>query len=193
MTTKTSTNDQLVEQLAFLKLSFMLEQFSALAGEAARAHWNHVAYLAALAEGETTLRRERSVQRRIKLARFPVIKTQEQFQWSWPKAINRQQVQHLFRLDWVAEKGNVVFLGTVGVGKTHLATALRFKACLKGYNVRFATTIEVVNTLVAGQFIVAQIDHRHAGATGGGQEFNPPHVAKATGLSRGNPALLELH
>jgi DNA replication protein DnaC len=153
MTTKTKTpnTDQVAAQLAFLKLSFMLEQFTALAGEAARAQWDHVTYLAALAEGEATLRRERSVQRRIKLARFPVIKTLEQFQWSWPKVINRQQVQHLFRLDWVGEKSNVVFLGTVGVGKTHLATALGYQACLKGYNVRFATAIEVVNTLVAAE------------------------------------------
>lgn len=153
MTTKTKTpsTDQVAEQLAFLKLSFMWEQFTALAGEAARAHWDHVAYLAALAEGEAALRRERSVQRRIKLARFAVIKTLEQFQWSWPKTINRQQVQHLFRLDWVGEKGNVVFLGTVGVGKTHLATALGYQACLKGYNVRFTTAIEVVNTLVAAE------------------------------------------
>ncbi|MEA3643084.1 MAG: ATP-binding protein [Lamprobacter sp.] len=75
----------------------------------------------------------------------------EQFQWSWPKAINRTQVQHLFRLDWVAEQGNVVFLGTVGVGKTHLATALGYAACLKGLSVRFATAIEVVNALVAAE------------------------------------------
>lgn len=141
----------LAEQLAYLKLAFMLEQHVALAGEAARAQWDPMAYLAALAEGEAALRRERSVQRRIKLARFPVIKTLEQFQWSWPKAINRTQVQHLFRLEWVAERGNVVFLGTVGVGKTHLATALGYAACLKGLSVRFATAIEVVNTLVAAE------------------------------------------
>ncbi|MEE4277325.1 MAG: IS21-like element helper ATPase IstB [Halieaceae bacterium] len=150
-TMKTPTTTALAEQLADLKLAFMLEQHGALAGEAARAQWDHLAYLAALVEGEAALRRERSVQRRIKLARFPVIKTLEQFQWSWPKAINRTQVQHLFRLDWVAEQGNVVFLGTVGVGKTHLATALGYAACLKGLSVRFATAIEVVNTLVAAE------------------------------------------
>jgi len=141
----------LAEQLAYLKLAFMLEQHVALAGEAARGQWDPMAYLAALVVGEAALRRERSVQRRIKLARFPVIKTLEQFQWSWPKAINRTQLQHLFRLEWVAERGNVVFLGTVGVGKTHLATALGYAACLKGLSVRFATAIEVVNTLVAAE------------------------------------------
>ena len=153
MSTKTtaSNSNALAEQLAFLKLVFMREQHVALAGEAARAHWDHLSYLGALTKGEATLRHERSVQRRIKLARFPVIKTLEQFRWSWPKAINRTQVQHLFRLDWIGEHGNVIFLGPVGVGKTHLATALGYAACLKGLSVRFATAIEVVNTLVAAE------------------------------------------
>ena len=141
----------LTEQLAYLKLPFMQEQHAALAREAAQAHWDHLAYLARLAEGEAALRRERSVQRRITQARFPVIKTLEQFQWSWPKAINRLQVQHLFRLQFLADKHNVIFLGTVGLGKTHLATALGYAACLAGYSVRFATAVEVINTLAAAQ------------------------------------------
>jgi DNA replication protein DnaC len=91
------------------------------------------------------------VQRRITQARFPVLKTLEQFQWSWPKTINRMQVQNLFRLQFVADKHNVIFLGTVGLGKTHLATALGYAACLKGHSVRFATAVEVINTLAAAQ------------------------------------------
>ena len=107
--------------------------------------------LARLAAGEAALRRERSVQRRITQARFPVLKTLEQFQWSWPKSINRLQVQNLFRLQFVADKHNVILLGTVGLGKTHLATALGYAACLAGYSVRFATAVEVINTLAAAQ------------------------------------------
>lgn len=61
-TMKTPTTTALAEQLAYLKLAFMLEQHGALAGEAARAQWDHLAYLAALVEGEAALRRERSVQ-----------------------------------------------------------------------------------------------------------------------------------
>jgi len=129
----------------------MQEQHAELAREAAQAHWDHLAYLARLAEGEAALRRERSVQRRIQQARFPVIKTLEQFQWTWPKTINRLQVQNLFRLQFLAEQHNVIFLGTVGLGKTHLATALGYAACLKGYSVRFATAVEVINALAAAQ------------------------------------------
>lgn len=78
-----------------------------------------------------------------------MIKTLEQFQWSWPRKVNRLQVQELFRLKFIAEKANVIFLGAVGLGKTHLATALGYAACLKGYTVRFATAVNVINTLAA--------------------------------------------
>jgi DNA replication protein DnaC len=147
----TPAPESLAEQLAYLKLPFMLEEHAALAKQAAEEHWDHVAFLARLAAGEAALRRERSVQRRINQARFPVIKTLEQFQWTWPKTINRMQVQHLFRLQFLANKGNVIFLGNVGLGKTHLATALGYAACIQGLSVRFTTAVEVINALAAAQ------------------------------------------
>ncbi|MGD9409820.1 MAG: IS21-like element helper ATPase IstB [Thiohalocapsa sp.] len=147
----TPAPQSLAEQLAYLKLPFMLEEHAALAKQAAEEHWDHVAFLARLAAGEAALRRERSVQRRINQARFPVIKTMEQFQWTWPKTINRMQVQHLFRLQFLADKGNVIFLGNVGLGKTHLATALGYAACMQGLSVRFTTAVEVINALAAAQ------------------------------------------
>ena len=85
------------------------------------------------------------------MARFPVLKTLDQFQWTWPKKINRAQVQQLCRLNFIEQKANVIFLGGVGMGKTHLATAIGYQACLKGYSVLFATAIDVINTLLADQ------------------------------------------
>jgi DNA replication protein DnaC len=80
-----------------------------------------------------------------------VIKTLDQFNWTWPKKINRLQVQQLFRLQFVEQPANVIFLGGVGLGKTHLASALGYEACLKGYTVLFATSIDVINTLSAAR------------------------------------------
>jgi len=94
---------------------------------------------------------EGAVARRIKAARFPVIKTLDSFRWDWPQKINRLQVQDLFRLDFIKDHANVIFLGLVGLGKTHLATALGHAACQKRLSVRFATAIDVVNTLHAAQ------------------------------------------
>ncbi|MCK5229776.1 MAG: ATP-binding protein, partial [Desulfobulbaceae bacterium] len=55
------------------------------------------------------------------------------FNWTWPKKINQLQVQNLFRLKWLEDKANVILLGGVGLGKTHLSTALAYAACLKGH------------------------------------------------------------
>jgi len=75
----------------------------------------------------------------------------EPFLWTWPDKINRPQVQQLFRLKFVEDKANVILLGSVGLGTTHLATALGYTACQKGYSVLFATAVDVINTLAAAQ------------------------------------------
>jgi len=154
MTRQTRRNDDgLCEQLQYLKLTSILEHYQSQATAAADKQLSHVDYLARLIDGEAQLRRERSIARRIKLARFPVIKTMEEFQWNWPRKINRLQVQNLFRLAFVEENANVIFLGSVGVGKTHLCTALGHAACLQGYSVLFASAIDIINTLSAAQNI----------------------------------------
>jgi len=145
------TKPGLPAHLEFLGLPFMRDNFEMLANQAAEAGWPHVDYLAALADGEAGSRRQRSVKRRIKLARFPVVKTLEQFRWSWPSSINRAAVQNLFRLKFIDDKTNVIMLGGVGLGKTHLASALGYAACLEGRSVLFTTAVDAINTLSAAQ------------------------------------------
>jgi len=141
----------LSEHLEYLKLKYVADQYGPLADEAIRQPWDHREYLRRLIEGEYNDQRQRRVAARIKSARFPVIKTLEQFNWTWPKKINRLAVQNLFRLEFVAQNANVVFLGNVGTGKSHLATALGYAACLAGHSVLFAGAIEVINDLQAAQ------------------------------------------
>jgi DNA replication protein DnaC len=137
--------------LETLRLPFIKEHCQTLATAAAKNSIAHFDYLAQLIEGEAALRADRAVARRIQAARFPVIKTLDTFRWDWPKKINRLQIQDLFRLQFVHDKANVIFLGTVGLGKTHLATALGHAACQQGISVLFANAIDVVNTLSAAQ------------------------------------------
>ena len=139
------------QHLRYLKLPFMRDHYQDMAAQAAKKHWLHVDYLANLVSGEADLRRDRSIERRIRTARFPLIKTLDQFNWSWPQKINRIQVQNLFRLNFVKDKSNVIFLGGVGLGKTHLASALGYAACLKNHTVLFATAVDLINTLAAAQ------------------------------------------
>jgi DNA replication protein DnaC len=137
--------------LAYLRLHAIHQHYPSLADQAGREHWTHVQYLSRLVEGEALARLDRATQKRLRLARFPVVKTLEQFDWSWPKKINRGQVQNLFRLAWINDHANVVFLGGVGLGKTHLACALGHAACLAGHSVLFTTAVDIINTLAAAQ------------------------------------------
>jgi DNA replication protein DnaC len=146
-----STPSLLQHHLEYLKLPFVQNHHGELAGQAAQHQWDHVEYLRRLMEGEYSERRQRVIERRLKAARFPVIKTLEQFRWDWPRKINRLAVQDLFRLEFLKEKSNVVLLGNVGLGKTHLATALGFAACQQGASVLFANAISVINDLSAAQ------------------------------------------
>ncbi len=139
------------QQLTYLKLPFIAEHYSEMAKHAAQKHWSHVDYLDRLTQGEADVRRDRATQNRMRLARFPVIKTLDQFRWDWPTKMNRLQVQHHFSLGCIKDQANLIYLGRVGLGKTHLATALGYAACLQGYSVLFASAIDVINTLAAAK------------------------------------------
>jgi DNA replication protein DnaC len=143
--------DDLRRHLHLLKLPFTLDHFEELASKAAAEQWSHVEFLARLIEGEANLRQDHACQRRIENARFPVLKTLEQFEFTWPTKINRLAVQNLFRLKFIEDKANAILVGGVGLGKTHLATAVGLAACYAGIRVRFATAIDIINSLSAAQ------------------------------------------
>jgi DNA replication protein DnaC len=145
----TGEENVLCDNLRSLKLSAFLALYNEAAEQAAQKQWSYPHYLAQLTQSELNLRNDRSTARRIQLARFPVVKSIDNFDWNWPKKINRPQVQNLFRLAFMEQKANVIFLGGVGLGKTHLSIALAYQACLKGYNVLHASAIDIVNTLGA--------------------------------------------
>jgi len=109
-------NPVLQEHLAYLKLADIAAQCEPLAAAAAAKGWTHVEYLRRLLEGECRARQQRAIERRVRDARFPVIKTLDQFRWDWPRKINELQVKNLLRLTFVEKKTNVILLGGVGLG-----------------------------------------------------------------------------
>ena len=109
-------DDQLQTDLLHLKLSCFREHHQSRAKEAAQKNWTPLDYLGRLVEGEALRRKDRATQRRLQAAHFPVIKTLEPFDWSWPKKINRPHVQNLFRFAFLKDKANVIFLGSTGLG-----------------------------------------------------------------------------
>ena len=143
--------EPLESNLKYLKLAYMRIHYEEMVNRAAKEEWSHLKFLSTLIEGETEFRKDRATERRVRQARFPVIKTLDDFDWSWPKKINKMQVQNLFKLNFVKKKANVIFLGGVGLGKTHLTTALSYTACLNGTTVLFTTAIDVINNLSAAR------------------------------------------
>jgi len=141
----------LESNLKYLKLPHTGLHYTDVVNRAAKEEWSHLKFLSTLIEGETQFRKDRATERRISQARFPVVKTLDGFIWSWPKNLNKMQVQNLFKLDFVKKKTNVIFLGGVGLGKTHLLTALSYTACLNGITVLFTTAIDVINNLSAAR------------------------------------------
>jgi DNA replication protein DnaC len=142
---------RLQDHLRTLRLTSLLENAVPAAEAAAREGRSHLQFLEELLAGEVALRQDRSVQRRIQEARFPVIKTLAGWDWTWPAKLNRMQVEHLFELEFLASHANVIFVGPTGIGKSHLATALAHAACLRGHRVLFAAAIDIVNRLSAAE------------------------------------------
>lgn len=139
------------DDLTELRLWTILEQYTEQAAEAIDQQRSPVDFLERLVAVEAQARRDRAATRRLKAARFPVLKTLDSFQWDWPSKIDRIKIQHLFRLQFLDNATNVVFIGGVGLGKTHLITALAYHACQAGHSVLFTTAVEAVNQLVAAQ------------------------------------------
>ncbi len=120
-----------------LKLPTILREWPAVAAACSRDRLDYAAFLLHLVERELIEREQRAAQRRIKNARFPVLKTLESFAFEAQPSINEALIRELMRGEYVDQRENVLLLGNAGTGKTHLATALGFAACAQGPRIRF--------------------------------------------------------
>jgi DNA replication protein DnaC len=141
----------LASDLRALQLSTIAAQWQPLAEAATRQRQPHAAYLAERVHLEVIRRRERRIQRRIAEAHFPRLKTLEAFDFTVQPAVDREAVLELAQGHFVAEAANVVLIGGVGTGKTHLAIALGLACCQHDQRVRFTTAAELTNTLIEAQ------------------------------------------
>jgi DNA replication protein DnaC len=113
--------------------------------------WDHETYLAAVLAEEVAARDSHGGSARVRAARFPSVKTLDDFDFTLQPSADRTLVAHLAQLDFLAEARNIVFLGPPGTGKTHLSIALAVAAARRGHRVAFATAHQWVNRLGAAK------------------------------------------
>jgi DNA replication protein DnaC len=134
-----------------LYLSTLGAQFAQLAEQAVKEQQSHLSYLEALLEGEVEERGRKAMARRIQEARFPAVKTLEEFDFQCASHLPAPLLRNLSEGGYLSRKEPIIFLGDTGTGKTHLATGLAVAACRQGKRVRFTTAAEMVTELIEAQ------------------------------------------
>jgi DNA replication protein DnaC len=138
----------LAHHLKALKLPTFLREHDKVARQCAAEGVDHTGYLLRLSELELLDRERRMVERRIRQARFPAVKSLDGFDFAAIPSLNKLLVLELARGEYVARRENVIALGPSGTGKTHIALGLGLAACRKGLSVGFTTAAALVHELL---------------------------------------------
>jgi DNA replication protein DnaC len=131
-----------------LKLPTILREHKMIAAACAKDGGDHLAFLLRLCERELIDREQRAAERRIRAAKFPIVKTLDTFDFKAQPSINKPLVLDLMRSEYLDGNENVLFMGNPGTGKTHLVTALGHAACSQGKHVRFFSVTTLVTQLL---------------------------------------------
>jgi DNA replication protein DnaC len=138
----------LEHHLKELKLPTFLKEYDRVASRCAAEGVDHPDYLLRLSELELIDRNHRMVERRIKEARFPTVKSLDTFDFLAIPSLNKALVLELARCEYIDRKNNVIAVGNSGTGKTHVALGLGLAACQRGLSVGFTTAAALVHELI---------------------------------------------
>ncbi len=131
-----------------LRLPTFMAEYQKQAQRCAAKNRDHVHYLSCLAELELIERERRMIERRIKAAKFPAIKSLDSFNFKAMPMLKKPLVMELARCEYLDRFENIIALGPSGTGKTHIALGLGLSACQKGLKVRFITAAALVHELI---------------------------------------------
>jgi DNA replication protein DnaC len=141
----------LESHLKRLGLPTFIQNHTSLAVEAAQSQHSYSRYLLALAEQEVAQREANTRQRRLKEAKFPVIKELRDFEFTALPALNQAKILQLAQGEYIRKSEPIILVGNPGLGKTHVATGLAVEACRQHYRVRFYNAAALVNDLSTAQ------------------------------------------
>lgn len=143
--------DTLEGMLEYLNLPHSLKNYQGTLGAAAQENLSHQEFLSRLLSDESSAKFARQTQNRITQARFPALKTIDNFDFNHPAAIPKQKVLRALDLSFLEQAGGLVFIGPTGVGKTHLAISLGYKAAGAGVRTLYTRAVDMINHLIASQ------------------------------------------
>jgi len=155
--------DRIQSSLSRLKLSRMGEILGQVIKTSEEEGKSYLSFLEELLEEEVACKEQRRVETALKISGLPFIKSIDEFDFSFQPKLNRQKVMSLFDLTFIREKGNAIFLGPPGVGKSHLAVSLALKACQAGMSIYFTNMEDLIRKL--------KKDHE-AGRPGRGRSYH---------------------
>lgn len=147
MTCPETPTPELARRLTQVGLRALPSTLDDFLARAIKGRWSAHQILEALAQGEETERCRRSLERRLRQARLGRFKPMADFDWNWPKKIDRPLVERALTLDFLPEGRNLILIGTNGLGKTMIAKNLASAAVLAGYSVLFRTASEILDDL----------------------------------------------
>ena len=138
-------NDTLSIHLRKLELLHIERRIDSIIERSDFSERNFKQQLSILLEEEINFRQERAIKTRLKLAKLPVVKTIDDF--NFQPELDKESALHLFGLSFIEDKSNVILIGPSGTGKTHLAISLAIAACQGGYTAYFTTFHNLIETL----------------------------------------------
>src|SRR5271157_4549905 len=133
--------------LADLKLLEIAACYREVLDDAARKGSSMLEVLATLIGMEQTVRQQRALERRLRQARLPKLKTLADYDFNFPKRVPKTAIVRLFDCDFIPRHGCAVLIGPTGTGKTHILTALGYIACEHGYSVCYTRVVDMLNRL----------------------------------------------
>jgi DNA replication protein DnaC len=145
---KKLTIEDYLKTLSLHKISEIYQQESE---NATKLKLSYQQYLQRLLEAEVLSKTEKSINRKIRIASFPVVKRFEEFDFSFQPQIDEKLIRELANLNFIEQAKNIIFLGPPGVGKTHLAIAFGVKACLQGNRVAFYSAEKLTQELLTDE------------------------------------------
>ncbi len=150
----TTDGDRLRANLKRLGLPTIADLVEREAQKAAKTKQSYVGFLSHLVDEELAAKTDRSVNARIARARFPAVRTLEQFQFDFQPSIPAALIRELAELGFLSRAENILFLGPTGTGKSHLSIAIGIRACMAHKSVLFRSIADLLDELVA-----ATVDH----------------------------------